>query len=319
MRSLTIEETASWLLTRNGFTIVTHRRPDGDTLGSAAALCRGLRSIGKSAHVLYNPEVTHKYAHLLQDLSKPAAQPGDVIVCVDVAAPGMLPDAFSNLLGHIDLRIDHHRSSDSFTSFELVDPRAAACGQLIYDVMVQMGVHLDTPMANALYTAISTDTGCFRYANTLSHTFEVAAACAAVSKDLPALNHALFETNSLKRLKLQGWIVEHLQFLCQGKIAICALPLSVEKEMGLTEDDLENISGFPRSIEGVKIAATLRQQEDGIIKISVRALPEYDASAICRTFGGGGHRGAAGASLDMTMEEAVEAVIRAMPDLSSEK
>ena len=85
--------------------------------------------------------------------------------------------------------------------------------------------------------------------------------------------------------------------------------------MELTEDDMENISGFPRSIEGVKIAATLRQQEDGIVKLSVRALPEYDASAVCAQFGGGGHRGAAGASMDMTMEEAVEAVIKAMPKL----
>ncbi len=315
MSSLTISEVAAYLLARNGFTIVTHRRPDGDTLGTAAALCRGLRSIGKAAWVLYNPEVTEKYAHLLEGISKPEAQPGDVIVCVDVASPGMLPGAFSHLLGHIDLRIDHHRSSDSFTDFELVIPEAAACGQIIYDIMMEMGVRLDTPMANALYTAISTDTGCFRYANTKSHTFRVAAACAEVSDDLPALNQVLFETNSLKRLKLQGWIIEHLQFLCDGKIAICALPLAVEKEIGVTEDDMENISGFPRSIEGVKIAATLRQQEDGVVKLSVRALPEYDASSICAKFGGGGHRGAAGASMDMTMDEAVQAVIAAMPTL----
>ena len=317
MRSLTRTETAEFFLTRNSFTIVTHRRPDGDTLGSAAALCRGLRSLGKSAHILHNPEVTEKYAHLQAGLSKPAAQPGDVIVSVDVASPGMLPEAFSHLLGHIDLRIDHHRSSDSFTTFELVEPTAAACGQLIYDVMMEMGVHLDAPMANALYTAISTDTGCFRYANTQSHTFRVAAACAEVSKDLPQLNQVLFETNSLKRLKLQGWIIENLQFLCGGKIAICALPLAVEKAMELQEDDMENISGFPRSIEGVKIAATLRQQEDGIVKLSIRALPEYDASAICAKFGGGGHRGAAGASMDMTMEQAVQAVMDAMPDLGN--
>lgn len=315
MRSLTTADTASWLLARNGFAIVTHRRPDGDTLGSAAALCRGLRSIGKSAHVLYNPEVTQKYAHLLEGLSKPSVQPGDVVISVDVASPGMLPEAFTHLLGHIDLRIDHHRSSDSFTTFELVDPQAAACGQIIYDILVALGVHLDVPMANALYTAISTDTGCFRYANTQSHTFEVAAACAAVSKDLPMLNQVLFETNSLKRLKLQGWIIENLLFLAEGKIAICALPLEVERQMELTEDDMENISGFPRSIEGVKIAATLRQQPDGIIKMSVRALPEYDASAICQKFGGGGHRGAAGASMDMTMDQAVQAVIEAMPKL----
>jgi len=315
MRSLTRAETAAFFLSRNNFAIVTHRRPDGDTLGSAAALCRGLRSIGKSAFMLHNPEVTEKYAHLQVGLSKPAAQPGDVIVTVDVASANMLPEAFSHLADHIDLRIDHHRTSDSFTTYELVEPTTGACGQIIYEILMEMGVHLDKDMANALYIAISTDTGCFRYANAQSHTFQVAAACAAVSQDLPELNRVLFETNSLKRLKLQGWIIEHLQFLCHGQIAICALPLAVEKAMGLTEDDMENISGFPRSIEGVKIAATLRQQENGIVKLSIRALPGYDAGAICANFGGGGHRGAAGASLDMTMDQAVQAVIDAMPKL----
>ena len=317
MRILTIAETADYLLARNHFTILTHRRPDGDTLGSAAALCRGLRSLGKSAHVLENPEVTAKYAHLCRELSVPRATPGSVVISVDVAATGMLPDAFSHLASHIDLRIDHHRTTESFSDFEIVEPTAAACGQIIYDILMAMGVHLDTPMANALYTAIATDTGCFRYANTQSHTFRVAAACADASQDLPELNQVLFETNSLKRLKLQGWIVENLQFLCGGQIAICALPLQLERDMGLTEDDMENISGFPRSIEGVKIAATLRQQADGLIKLSVRALPQYDANAICRKLGGGGHRGAAGATLDMSMEEAVKTVIQAMPELTN--
>lgn len=313
MRSLTRAETADYFLSRNGFLIVTHRRPDGDTLGSAAALCLGLRSMGKTAHILYNPEVTQKYVHLLEGLSKAAPDPEDTLVCVDVAASQLLPEICTG--SRIALRIDHHRSREDFTELALVDPEAAACGQIIYDVLTYMGVSLDVSMANALYTAISTDTGCFRYANTQSHTFEVAAACAAVSADLPELNRVLFETNSLKRLKLQGWIVEHIQFLCQGQIAICAIPLAAEREMELTEDDMENISGFPRSIEGVKIAATLRQQEDGIVKVSVRALPGYDASAICAKFGGGGHKGAAGASLEMTMEEAVKAVMEAMPKL----
>lgn len=315
MGRLTRTETAGYLLSRDNFAIVTHSRPDGDTLGSAAVLCLGLRSLHKTAHILTNPEITEKYANLHQGLTKPEAQPGDTVVCVDVAAPGLLPEAFRLLLGRIDLRIDHHRGADEFTANALVDPDAAACGQIIYDVLMEMGVQLDVPMANALYTAISTDTGCFRYANTQSHTFEVAAACARISPDLFQLNQTLFETNSLARLKLQGWIVDHALFLAEGKIVVCALPSEVERQLGLTEDDLENLSGFPRSIEGVKIAATLRQQDSDTVKISVRAVPGYDASAICAKFGGGGHAGAAGASLHMTMEQATQAVIAAMPEM----
>ena len=227
----------------------------------------------------------------------------------------MLPAAFAHLEERIALRIDHHRGADSFTAFEMVDPKAAACGQIIYDILMQMGADLDVPMANALYTAIATDTGCFRYHNTQPHTLRVAAACAEVSSDLFSLNQMLFETNSFARLKIQSWMTENARFYAEGQICICALPLEVERSIGVTEDDMENISGFPRTIAGVKIAATLRQQPDGIVKISVRAVPGYDASAVCATFGGGGHRGAAGAHLDMPLEEAAAAVLAAMPEM----
>lgn len=315
MAQLTRTETAQFLLNNDRFSIVTHRRPDGDTLGSAAALCLGLRQLGKVAHILENPEITPRYAPLHQGLTKPSAEPGDTVVSVDVASANMLPEVFSPLLRDIRLRIDHHRTATPFTTDELVDPAAAACGQIIYDILMEMGVSLDVPMANALYTAISTDTGCFRYANTQSHSFEVAAACAKVTPDLYRINQMLFETTSLARLKIQGWIIDHAKFLCDGKIAVCALPLEVEKAIGVKEDDMENISGFPRCIEGVQIAATLRQQADGIVKLSVRCVPDYDAGAICAKFGGGGHRGAAGASIALSLEDATAAVIAAMPQI----
>ena len=313
MKSLTRSETARFLAEHDSFAIVTHRRPDGDTAGSAAVLCMGLRQLGKTAYVLENPELTEKYAPLHRGLTKKQAAPGDTVVCVDVASPNMLPNGFQEL--DIALRIDHHSAAASFTPNELVDPDAAACGEIVYDVLTEMGVTLDIPMATALYTAVSTDTGCFRYANTTAHTLRTAAACKEAGADTFALNQALFETNSLARLRLQGWLVENALFLQEGKIAICALPRSKEQELGLTEDDMENISGFPRTIAGVKIAAMLRQEPDGRIKLSVRAVPGCDAAAICAKFGGGGHKGAAGASMTMTMEQAVDAVKAAMPTL----
>jgi len=315
MATLTKAETALFLMERDRYAIVTHRRPDGDTLGTAAVLCMGLRKLGKTAHILQNPEITEKYAHLHKGLVKTAPSLEDTLVSVDVASANMLPERFVPLQDRIQLRIDHHGSATSFTPWELVEPEAAACGEVVYDVLSQMGVQLDVPMANALYTAVSTDTGCFRYANTTANSFRVAAACAAVSPDLFQINQVLFDTNTLGRLRLQGWIVENTLFLARGQIAICALPLDLERRLGLTEDDMENISGFPRSIEGVRIAATLRENPDGCVKLSVRAVPGYDASAICAKFGGGGHKGAAGATLEMPLQEAVKAVRGAMPDM----
>ena len=311
MKNLTRSETAGILLAHDNYTIITHRRPDGDTIGSSAVLCMGLRQLGKNAHILENPEITPKYTHLHKGLTKPAAEEGDFIVTVDVASPGMLPEACKTLA--FDLRIDHHGSATSFTPVELVEPEAAACGEIVYGVLMEMGAELDIPMANALYTAVSTDTGCFRYANTTANTFAVAAACAKAGAEVFNINQALFETNSLARLKVQSYMLQNAIFLQDGKIAVCALPKAVEQECGAGEDDLDNISGFPRTIEGVKLAVTIREEGTGRVKMSVRAVPGQDASAPCAKFGGGGHKGAAGASMNMTMDEAVEAVIAALP------
>lgn len=315
MSNLTRSDAARWLQAQDNFLILTHRRPDGDTLGSAAVLCRGLRQLGKTAHILKNTEITEKYAHLHTGLTTPRVQSHHTVICVDVASPKMLPEAFLPLQERIALRIDHHGTATPFTPLELVDPTASACGDVLYDVLTEMGVKLDREMANALYTAVSTDTGCFRYANTNAHSHLVAAACCEAGGDLFRLNQTLFETNSLARLRLQGWLIDNAIFLQDGKAVICALPLATEKALGVTEDDMENISGFPRSIAGVKIAATLRQEESGKIKLSVRSVPDYDAGAICAKFGGGGHKGAAGASMDMSMEEATAAVIAAIPEI----
>ena len=314
MSSLTRRETARWLRDHDNYLILTHRRPDGDTIGSAAALCMGLRKLGKQAHVLRNMEITEKYTHLHRGLNRDCPETGDTLISVDVATPQLLPEVFSHLARLVRLRIDHHGADTPFAPLELVDPQTGACGEIVYDLLTELGVELDKPMAEALYTAISTDTGCFRYANTTDHTFQVAAACARAGGDLHTINQTIFETNSFAKLKLQSWMVENIRFRCGGQVAVCTLPRSVELELGLTEDDLENVSGFARSIEGVKMAATLRETAGGI-KMSVRALPGYDAAAVCAKFGGGGHKGAAGATLKMPLEEAAAQVSMEMERL----
>ena len=315
MSSLTRSECAEFLRRHDCFTILTHRRPDGDTIGSAATLCRGLRAMGKTAHIIENAEITARYRHLHDGLTKAWPEEGDTLVSVDVASANMLPDAFRALEGGIRLRIDHHGTAASFTEQELVDPGSASCGEIIYDLLTALGVSLDKAMAEALYTAVSTDTGCFRYANTTAHSFRTAAACAEAGGDLYAINQALFETNSFRKLKIQSWITENTEFLADGQIAICALPKAVEKEIGADEDDLDGISGFPRTIEGVKIAALLREIPGGAVKASVRAVPEYDAAAVCAKFGGGGHKGAAGCTLKMPLHDAAKAIAAAMPEM----
>ena len=312
MKKLTRTETAEFLAAHNNYIILTHARPDGDTIGSAAALCLGLRKLGKTAHVLENKEVSPRFRWLHQGLTTDAAADTDCVLSVDVASPGILQEAFKPLLGRIQLRIDHHSSATSFTDFELVDPISASCAEIVYDVLTLMNCPLDKDIAQAIYVGASTDTGCFRYANTTAHTFSTAAACAQAGAEIYRLNMELFETNTLARLRMQGWIVEHMKLLRGGSMCICPIPRQVEQDFGVTGDDMDNISSFPRTVAGVCMAATLRQAENGDVKLSVRAIPGYDATRVTVPFGGGGHKGAAGATLKMPLEEAAQAVERVM-------
>ena len=315
MKILTRNECAQYLLQHDNFCILSHRRPDGDTIGSSAALCLGLRSLGKKAHVLFNCEVSERFAWLHEGLTKEAVEEGDTVVSVDVASPGMLPKAFQHLLGRIDLRIDHHDAATSFTDEELVDGGSASCAELVWDVLEAMGVEMDQKIAEAVYVGVSTDTGCFRYSNTTDHTFATAALCARAGARVYELNQELFETNTLGRLRMQAWIVDHMKMLRGGEMAIVAIPKAVEEEIGVTEDDMDNISSFPRTVAGVCMAATLRETSDDGTKISVRAVPGYDATLVTTKFGGGGHKGAAGGSLKMPLAEAAKAVEKAMLEL----
>ncbi len=312
MSCLTRSETAAWLLERDDFLILSHRRPDGDTIGSSAALCLGLRKLGKRAHVLHNREITPKYARLHEGLTVEVPLQRHTVVAVDTATAKLLPVEAEPLLGKIALRIDHHGTAQSFTPDELVDPQSASCAEVIYDLLILMGVQLDVPIAEALYIGLSTDTGCFRYANTTPHTYRTAAACMETGADLHAITQDVFETNSFAKLSMQSWITHNTRFYRGGTVAVCALPRAVEQRIGVTEDDMDSISGFPRSIEGVRLAAMLRQLPDGRVKVSVRAVPGEDAAAICVKFGGGGHKGAAGTTLELPLEEAADVVTQAM-------
>ena len=315
MKSLTRNETAQYLLSHDNYCILSHRRPDGDTIGSSAALCLGLRSLGKTAHVLFNCEVSDRFAWLHEGLTKETEEEGDTIVSVDVASPGMLPKSFQHLLGRINLRIDHHDAATSCTDVDLVDGSSASCAELVWDVLAEAGVTMDEKIAEAVYVGVSTDTGCFRYSNTKDHTFATAAQCAKAGARVYELNQELFETNTLGRLRMQAWIVDHMKMLRGGEMAIVAIPMAVEAELGVTQDDMDNISSFPRTVAGVCMAATLRETAEGDTKISVRAVPGYDATVVTTQFGGGGHKGAAGAAMKMPLEEAAKAVEAAMLNL----
>ena len=310
--TMTRNEVARWLEARDNFCILTHGGPDGDTLGSAGALCLGLRAAGKTAFVLENSETPAHLAYCVEGMTGTEVPENACIVSVDVAAPKMFPPESQGLIPRIALRIDHHGSATSFAPDELVDPAAGACAEIIYDILVEMGVFLTAEMAIPLYTGTATDTGCFRFANTTEHTFLVAAACAATGANLQPINQALFDTVSLNKLKVQAWVTEHTQFFCDGQAAICPLPATLAEELGVGEEEVGGMAGFIRSIEGVRMAGTLREDKEGKVFLSMRAVPGYDCAKVCLVFGGGGPKSAAGGNTTLPLPEATAIMLAEM-------
>lgn len=311
MKTLTIPEIAAFLLQQDKYVMLTHRRPDGDTIGSAVALCRGLRALGKTAHVLENPQFTPKFRPYLDGLTVETVPENAVLVAVDIAAEQQLSLSAADYVNQITLLLDHHESRGEFARMGYVDASRAACGEIVLDVLRALNVPIDRAAAEALYVALSTDTGCLRYSNTTADTLRAAAFCKDCGADTFAINRIFFMTKRRARLRLEAYLTETTAFFADGRVAVSALPDRVRAELGIVEDDIDDISGFGREIEGVEIAVMLRNEGENT-KLSVRSSPAYNSAAICARLGGGGHRAAAGATVAGDMEAAKATVLQAI-------
>ena len=310
---MTRTEFCAFLRGHDNFVILTHRRPDGDTIGSAAALCRGLRQLGKTAFVLTNEQFTPRFGPFLDGLTCDALPAGATVISADIASEGLLSfDAVRLLLMPV-CAVDHH-GSNSLACPKLVEADKAACGEIVYAVLTELGVTVTKQIAECLYTAISTDTGCFKFSNTTANTHRTAAALIAAGADVYPINKLFFDTKSFARLRLEAKLTDTMEFYAGGAVGVCMMPKSLLAEFTVTEDDLDSISGFARSIEGVRIGVMIREVEDGLGKISLRTEAPYDASAICQRLGGGGHAAAAGASVPGGIEGAKAAILQALRD-----
>ena len=291
-------ETAQLLRENDNFVILTHRRPDGDTIGSAAGLCLGLRAMGKKAWVLHNRQLTPKLSPFADGLLIDACPENATVISVDMASLGLLSfDAEEQKLGsRLAFAIDHHGSNDLSVP-KLVQPESAACGEIILELLEELGVRLTKQMAEALYLAVSTDTGCFKYSNTTAKTHEAAAKLIEAGADVYPINKAFFDTKSFARLQLEARLTDSIEFYGGGLVGLCTMPGSLLRELHVSEDDVDSISGFARSIEGVEIGIMIREVEDGGGKISLRTSENYNASELCKALGGGGHAAAAGATV----------------------
>ena len=312
--TLTVQETASYLRTLDDVLLLTHVRPDGDTVGSAAALCRALRDMGKTAYLLPNPEITATY----EPYAAPYWAPEDFapahVVSVDIAALNLLPDNAAVYAPRIELAIDHHGSHGFFAARTCLDADAAACGEIVHDIIALLTA-VTPDIALPLYVAIATDTGCFVYSNTTARIHRIAAALLDTGIDAAPVNKALFRTKSRTRLAMESRMTADMTLFDHDRVVVMTIPLSLRQELHATEADIEELSSLAALVEGSDCGVTLRELRPGVVKISLRTGPRVDASAVCQRLGGGGHKAAAGATVNGTMDEVRAAVLRSYQEV----
>jgi len=310
---ISVIETAAWLKENDNYLLITHRRPDGDTLGSAGALAQGLRELGKTAYVLENHELTPRYAPCVTDYIAPADFNPDNVIAVDTATLDLFTKNALDYSDKISLCIDHHESNTNYSEFLCIDSGRAACGEIIYDILMQLTGSISQITAGHLYVAISTDTGCFSYANTTAETFAVASKLLELGAPVRELNKKLFRTKTMGRIKIEGKITSNMEFHFDGKVAIAIITREMMETSGANEDDIDDISNLPVSVEGVGYGITIRELTSSTdCKISCRTVPPNDANALCAKFGGGGHKTAAGASVNKTVYEIKEEILETL-------
>ena len=315
-REVNLNEVCKYLKKHDDYLILTHNSPDGDTLGSAYALALGLISKGKRAYVVCNDPIPAKYDYFVE---KAGLHPIDykTVIAVDVADAKLLGSLYDNYADKIMLDIDHHISNTRFAKNLYLDASAAATAECIYAILKQLRVKLTPLMATALYTGITTDTGCFRQTNTTSKSHIIAAELYKYGIDAAEINRRMFNTKSKNRIELEGMVLDTADFLFDNRCLILTATAEMQRKTGCGQSDLEGVAEISRSVEGVLCGVSIKQslEEDNTYKISLRTYEPLDASEICKTLGGGGHKGAAGASLKMPLAEAAKAVEEAMLEL----
>ncbi len=297
--------------------ILAHANPDGDAVGSMFALYLALRQMGKNVRCEIS-DVPESLRFLLRQEAF-GSFPVKNVVTVDVGDKKLLNEPFRQRYGEdVRLNIDHHGTNVRFARETLVDPTAAAASELLYDLFRFGGITVTKEIAECLYVGVSTDTGCFRYANTTAKTLRVAADLLECGVDNGSLNTDIFETKTPQYVAFERAAINRLRLCLGGKCAVLIITHKMYEDADIREADTQGINALPRMIAGVYAGVTVKEREDGVFHASVRTKEPINAAQICARFGGGGHKYAAGCELGTDGEAAAEALISVVAEKLSE-
>jgi len=304
------------------FVVTSHEAPDGDALGSLLGMGLALRGLGKDAVMFLGGPAPLPGEYRFLELEKRGLQrelPPDfgdrVLVAVDCASasrvgaePGVVAAA------RFTVNIDHHHDNPRFGDVNLIVAEASSTGEVLADVFEELGVALTPEIAEALYIALVTDTGRFQYANTTPKALRLAAELVESGADVHRVFQGVYENVQFAKLKLLARALERARVLEGGEIVVSHLLRDDFEAVGASEPYSEGIIDVLRSVEGSAVSALIREPpRDGVParKVSLRSsVDEIDVSAIARKSGGGGHRGAAGFSSDLSVEDLTDFIVR---------
>lgn len=293
------------------FLILTHKSPDGDTLGCGFGLCNYLREIGKKANVVNSDPLPARYGFLYDGYHEQDFE-HECVVAVDIADTQLLGSGLSGFAenGRIDVCIDHHISNKFYAKETYVDGEASAACLILYEFLKFRKAKISDMVAKCLYTGIATDTGCFKYENTTPRAHMAAADLMTYNINFSVINRMMFDVKSKGRLAVEQAAVSNMEYYFDGQCAMIILTKKLMESCGVEEAEFEGLASLPLQVEGVKIGITVKQRDDEVFKLSVRTTEEIDASAFCNKFNGGGHVRAAGCEIRGSLEEVKERVIR---------
>ena len=305
------------------FVLSSHVRPDADALGSELGLAYALESLGKSVRIVNPSAASPNLAFLDQagwakkigeSMTADEARDTDVHIVVDTSAWTQLQDV-GDVIRTTSARkvvIDHHVSSDDLGGLTIKDTTAAATGELIFELAQAMEAEISETAATALYCAIATDTGWFRFPSTTSRTMHIAGQLIDFGAKPHVLYSLLYEQHSAARMRLYGRVLSRLTVDCDGQLAYLTVSREDFKETGAVPADTEDLVNASLQIAGTKASFIAIEQPNQTVKVSFRGRVDTNVAAVAEQFGGGGHKLASGATLAGSLAEALAIVLPAM-------
>ena len=300
------------------FLVVSHENPDCDALGSTIAMASVLRDMGKEAQV-YNADPVPGYLRFLPGSSSVTRSldsvSGDVEVvmildCADVSRPGREFCDFIRKKQRTLVFVDHHATNGGESKYCFMDERASSTGVLVYRMIKEMGVPISVPVAECLFSTIVGDTGSFRYSNTYSETFTIAADLVNSGADPEKISRFIYDTEPLEKIRLRSLAMDTLEVVQGGRVAFIHASREMFEETGTEREHSEGLVSIARSVEGVEVAVFLRQEGDDLWKVSLRSKEYADVSRVAGSLGGGGHRKASGCRISAPLASAKKELLR---------